>query len=124
MTSNLKSTFLVSIFSAIAGVGSLSSPAHAEIRTKNFSINIQVNCEEGNVTCNNVTYIGRNLRTGKTIRLKGKTIHSYAADGITPGQFQGYEFRNKEYKYFVTADNKLLIFQNGKRIAIEQGREY
>jgi uncharacterized lipoprotein YajG len=96
--------------------------ANAEtIKTKNFSVKITRNCAEGNVTCNKVSYVGKDLRSGKSIRLTGKTIHTRGADGRTPGNFLGYEFRNNQYLYRVTADNKLQVFKSGKLILQEQG---
>jgi hypothetical protein len=96
--------------------------ANAEtLKTKNFSVKITRNCSEGNVTCNNVTYVGKDLRTGKSIRLTGKTIHTKGADGVTPGRFLGYEFRNNPYLYRVTSDNRLQVFKSGKLLLQEQG---
>jgi hypothetical protein len=96
--------------------------ANAEtLKTKNFSVKITRNCPEGYVTCNNVKYFGKNLKTGKSISLTGKTIHTTGADGFTPGRFLGYEFRNNNYLYQVTADGALLIYENKKLILKEQG---
>ncbi|MEC4818244.1 MAG: hypothetical protein SAK29_33975 [Scytonema sp. PMC 1069.18] len=96
--------------------------ANAEtLKTKNFYVKITRNCSEGYVTCNNVKYFGKSLKTGESISLTGKTIHTTGADGVTPGRFLGYEFRNKNYLYQVTADGALLIYQNKKLILKEQG---
>ncbi len=91
------------------------------LKTKNFSVTITRNCPEGNVTCNKVTYYGKNLKTGNSIRLTGKTIHKTCADGVTPCQFLGYEFRNRDYLYRVTADGKLQVYQGKKLILQERG---
>ncbi|BAZ16902.1 hypothetical protein NIES4071_87800 [Calothrix sp. NIES-4071] len=109
---------LLPIFSAtlLAGI------ANAEtLKTKHFSVKITRNCAEGNVTCNNVTYVGKDLKTGKSIRLTGKTIHTIGADGVTPSRFLGYEFRNNQYLYQVTANNQLQVYKSGKLILQEQG---
>ena len=96
--------------------------ANAEtLKTKNFNITITRNCPEGYVTCKNVTYYGKDLRTGKSIRLTGKTIHTTGADGVTPSRFLGYEFRNGEYLYRVTTDNTLQVYQGKKLILQEKG---
>jgi hypothetical protein len=96
--------------------------AHAEtLKTKNFKVTITRNCPEGNVTCNNVTYFGKDLRTGKSISLTGKTIHTTGADGVTPGRFLGYQFRNNEYVYRVTTDGILEVYQGKKLILQEKG---
>lgn len=96
--------------------------ANAEtLKTKNFNVKITRNCPEGYVTCNNVKYFGKNLKTGKSISLTGKTIHTTGADGVTPGRFLAYKFRNHNYLYQVRADGTLLIYQGKKLIVKEQG---
>ena len=96
--------------------------ANAEtLKTKNFQVTITRNCPEGYVTCNNVKYFGKNLKTGKSISLTGKTLHTTGADGVTPGRFLGYEFCNNKYLYQVRADGTLLIYQGKKLILQEQG---
>ncbi|MEH2295952.1 hypothetical protein [Nostoc sp.] len=91
------------------------------LKTKSFNIKITRNCSEGSVTCDHVTYYGRNLKTGSSIRLTGKTIHRTCADGVTPCRFLGYEFRNQQYLYRVTEDGRLQVYQGGKLILEEQG---
>ncbi len=96
--------------------------ANAEtLKTRNFNVTITRNCPEGYVTCNNVTYFGKDLKTGRSIRLTGKTIHTTGADGDTPSQFLGYDFRNNQYLYRVTAGGTLLIYQGKKLILQEKG---
>jgi hypothetical protein len=94
-----------------AGASTLTTPS--------FIIEIQQNCAEGNVTCDNVTYIGTNRKTGKSIRLRGRTKHSVCADGVTPCGFQGYEFRNGATYYRVLAEGDLLVMQ-GKKVLLEE----
>jgi hypothetical protein len=91
------------------------------LRTKTFDILITRDCEEGNVTCNSVLYYGKNIKTGAEIRLKGKTIHAKCADGVTPCRFLGYEFRNNQFLYRVTADGKLQVYRGKKLILQEKG---
>jgi hypothetical protein len=89
------------------------------LTTKQFKIKIHRNCEEGSVTCDRVSYQGTDLKTRKSIRLSGKTVHRLCADKVTPCQFLGYEFRNNNYRYFVSEDGKLLIYQ-GKKLVLSQ----
>jgi hypothetical protein len=96
---------------AIAGV----------LTTKQFRIEIQINCAEGNVTCDRVLYRGEDLKTGKSISLSGKTMHTKCGDGVTPCQFLGYEFRNRGYRYIVTEGGKLDIYQGKKLILSQSG---
>jgi hypothetical protein len=112
-------------FLAVLPIASLvlwSQTALAEtLKTKSFNVSITKNCPEGNVTCNNVTYYGKNLKTGASVRLTGKTIHTTCKDGVTPCRFLGYEFRNKQYLYRVTADGTLEVYQGKKLILEERG---
>jgi hypothetical protein len=119
---NLKKSVLSFVLLPIATLPLFSSLANAEtLKTKNFSVKITRNCAEGNVTCDNVTYSGKNLKTGASIRLTGKTIHTTCADGVTPCRFLGYEFRNNKFLYRVTEDGKLQVFQGKKLILQEEG---
>ncbi len=117
---NLKKSILSLVLLPVASISLFANVANAEtLKTKNYKVTITRNCLEGNVTCNNVTYLGKNLKTGQSIRLKGKTIHSVGADGVTPSRFLGYEFRNNNFVYRVTADNQLLVF-NGKKLILQE----
>ena len=89
------------------------------LTTPSFVIQIEVRCAEGNVTCDNVTYVGTNRKSGKSIMLRGKTKHAMCADGVTPCQFQGYEFKNGTTYYRVLEDGNLLVMQ-GKKILVEE----
>jgi hypothetical protein len=120
--SNSQRASLRLVLLPFASVAALQFSANAEVlRTKSFNISIERNCPEGEVTCDNVTYVGTNIRTGKAIELQGKTLHQTAADGVTPTRFLGYEFWNEEYRYMVTADNKLQVFREEQLIIEEQG---
>ncbi|ARV63035.1 hypothetical protein BZZ01_14905 [Nostocales cyanobacterium HT-58-2] len=91
------------------------------LTTTNFNITITRKCPEGSVSCNNVIYNGTNVRTGDSIRLTGKTIHTTCADGVTPCRFIGYQFRNANYLYQVTEDGALQIYQGKKLVLQEKG---
>lgn len=119
---NLKNNAKYFVLLPVISATFFAGLANAEtIKTKNFNVKITRNCAEGNVNCNNVSYVGKDLKTGKSIRLTGKTIHTRGADSVTPSRFLGYEFRNNQYLYRVTADNKLQVFKSGKLILQEQG---
>ena len=99
----------------IAGAIACASMASAEtIRTASFEIKIIRQCAEGNVSCDRVIYIGKDLNTGKSIRLKGKTVNSGNSY-----QFLGYEFRNGKYLYSVNSNNLLQVYK-GKKLILEQ----
>ena len=101
----------------IASMMAFVSTANAEtIRTKSFLIDINRQCEEGNVSCNRVIYVGTELKTGRSIRLTGRTLnnsHSY--------RFLGYEFRNGQYRYIISDDNSLLVYKGDRLILQEKG---
>ncbi len=91
------------------------------LKTKNFSINITRNCQEGEVICDKVSYNGTDLKTKKSIKLTGKTVYRMCSDKVTPCQFLGYEFLNGDYRYFVTESGTLQVFKKGKLVFKENG---
>ncbi len=101
----------------------LFSPAFAgTLKTPSYTIEIKPNCAEGHVTCDDVTYVGTNKATGKSITLRGKTIHSVCADGFAPCGFQGYEFKNGATTYSVLEDGYLLVREGDKVLVQEKGK--
>ena len=117
----MKNQFL-GLLAIVISFGWLIEGAIADtLTTKGFKIDIQVNCEEGNVTCNRVSYRAKDLKTGKSLRLSGKTIHSLCADGVTPCRFLGYEFRNRNYRYIVTEGGLLEVYKGEKLLVSQQG---
>ena len=113
--------FLTTVSLAACFVMGMGTGAIAEsFNTKNFSVKITGNCPEGYVTCNNVIYQGTDLRSGKSIRLRGRTHHTICKDGVTPCRFLGYVFRNGSYLYRVTNMNILEVYKGGKLILSEQ----
>jgi hypothetical protein len=114
----LPSLFLVSAVSVLA------APAIAQaetLTTRNYRVTVTRNCAEGSVTCNNVSYTGVDLRTGASIRLRGKTVHTLCNDGVTPCRFEGYQFRNGNVQYNVSQGGTLSVYQNKKLILSERG---
>jgi hypothetical protein len=93
----------------------------ATLTTPSFIVEVTVNCEEGNVTCDDVGYVGTSKKTGKRIKLHGKTMHTLCADGVTPCRFLGYEFRNGKTRYQVLDDGTLLVVQGKKTLLNEKG---
>jgi hypothetical protein len=110
---SLLSFILLPIAIVIAGTSNVSAET---IKTDNFKIEIVRHCEEGNVSCDRVTYVGENLTTGKSIRLNGKTLNSGKSY-----RFLGYEFRNGKYRYYISDNNLLQVYLGKKLILQEQG---
>lgn len=91
------------------------------LTTASFSIQIRVNCADGNVVCDDVRYEGTNRRSGKSLVLQGKTLHSLCADGVTPCRFLGYEFGNGPFRYLVFESGGLRITRANKVLFEEPG---
>lgn len=102
----------------------LSLPASAGVvvlETPSFVVKIDVRCAEGNVTCENVIYTGISRKTGKSISVKGRTMHSKCADGVTPCRFQGYTFDSGKINYTVYEDGELVVMNGDKTLVSEKG---
>lgn len=91
------------------------------LKTPNHRVVLRINCPEGTVICNNVSYYGINFRTGASITLKGRTLHRPCQDRVTPCQFLGYEFLNGNTRYFVGEDGQLTVTQGRRLILREMG---
>lgn len=94
----------------------------SELTTKTYSIILTENCVEGDVACQDVSYIGTNRLNGKSIQLKGRTVVAMCKDGVTPCHHLGYEFRNGKYVYFVAEQGWLEVSKSLKVILHEDGR--
>lgn len=93
----------------------------AKLETPNYLIRIEVNCPEGEVACDRVTYTGKSKKTGRELTLLGRTVHTLCADGVTPCRFVGYQFRNGTTTYLVTEEGELIVRDGGKVIIDERG---
>jgi hypothetical protein len=92
-----------------------------ELDTPKFHIVVTENCPEGDVACADVTYIGTSKATGASVKLKGKTLVHWCADGTTPCHHLGYRFRRGSYDYFVGENGNLVVTHHGKVIVDEMG---
>jgi hypothetical protein len=101
--------------------GAAHAATQQTLETAGFIVRIVQQCEEGNVTCDDVRYTGTSKKTGKAIKLRGKTMHSMAADGVTPGAFQGYVFRSGRVNYTVFADGRLVVTEGKKTLVNQRG---
>lgn len=96
--------------------------AHAEtLETASFIINIDNKCSARAVSCDNVIYTGTSKKTGKSITLRGSTLHSTCDDGVSPCRFQGYSFDNGRTSYFINASGELTVTQGKKTLVSETG---
>lgn len=106
----------------LAGLLLCAATAQAQevLQTPSFTVTI-VGCAEGNVSCDDVKYTGVSKKSGHTIRLTGKTLHTMGADGVTPSRFLGWQFRNGTTFYTVTEGGVLEVRQGAKTLFSEQG---
>ncbi|OPX55361.1 hypothetical protein SAMN02745127_01581 [Oceanospirillum multiglobuliferum] len=102
----------------------MSSVAFAEtLITDSFTIQIERDCEEGEVTCDMMRFIYSPTDIEKKQIAIGRTVHTTCADGITPCAFQGYEFMTDGAKYFIYNSGILEITDiKNKPLLVEQGR--
>ncbi|MGZ5026675.1 MAG: hypothetical protein ACXWFX_06900 [Methylobacter sp.] len=97
------------------------------LTTPSYLITLTINCEEGVVGCDDVTYVGVNRNNKKSIRLKGRERMHYCpgdegdGPGKTPCHHEGYEFHNGKTKYYISDDGTLEVSQGAKILLLEQG---
>lgn len=121
---SMKSRIILLIFALFAPILYSQMSLAETLTTKNYIVTVNNNCEEGNVTCDNVTYQGISKQTGKAITLKGSTKHSMCADGVTPCRFLGYEFKNGNVTYLVLESGLLQVFQGESEVLLEEQGEW
>jgi hypothetical protein len=90
------------------------------LNTPSFVIEIQDNCPEGSVSCDDVSYVGTSRKTGKSLSLKGRTIHTRCRDGSLC-RFLGYEFKAGKVLYRALNEGRLEVTQGDKILVDEKG---
>jgi hypothetical protein len=93
----------------------------AELRTPSYVVRIAENCPEGEVGCRNVSYVGKNIKTGKSIELQGHAVMRPCADRVTPCSHEGYRFTRGQVEYRVTNDGLLLVTRGAEVLVEERG---
>jgi hypothetical protein len=93
-----------------------------ELRTASYDIEITEHCPEGEVGCRDVSYVGRNIRTGKSIALKGEAVMHLCPDRVTPCSHEGYRFKSGKVEYRVTPDGILLVTRGSEVLVEERGQ--
>ena len=91
------------------------------LTTASFVVDISRHCEEGNLTCDQVSDVGVSKKSGNRIALKGKSLRAMCADGVTPCRFLGYRFRNGNATYLVLEEGRLQVAVGGKGVLDESG---
>lgn len=108
----------------LAALYALAAPCAeaAELRTRSYVVQITENCPEGEVGCRDVSYVGKNIRTGKSIALQGQAVTRLCADRVTPCSHEGYRFTSGQVEYRVTHDGHLLVTHGSKVLVEERGQ--
>jgi hypothetical protein len=96
----------------------ISTVAHGmELNTTSFTIDIQKNCQEGEVTCDNISYTGTRKSDGSQIHLIGHTLNNKNTFDL-----YGYTFKNGDYTYSIYIQSaEFILEKNGKVIVAEKG---
>lgn len=128
MKTSANRTRLLSSLSVLLLFVTLSDTAAAlTLTTPSYLITLTINCEEGVLGCDNVTYLGVNRKNKKSIHLKGRELMHYCPDdqgdgpGNTPCHHLGYEFHNGKTIYFIGDDGSLTVNQGSKVLLQEKG---
>jgi hypothetical protein len=115
---------LVRLIVPVAVACALAAPCAraGELRTASYDIEITEHCPEGEVGCRDVSYVGRNIRTGKSIVLKGEAVMHLCPDRVTPCSHEGYRFKSGKVEYRVTPDGILLVTRGSEVLVEERGQ--
>jgi hypothetical protein len=108
----------------LAALCALATPCAeaAELRTRSYVVEITEHCPEGEVGCRDVSYVGKNVKTGKSIALKGEAVMHLCPDRVTPCSHEGYRFKSGKVEYRVTPDGLLLVTRGSEVLVEERGR--
>lgn len=103
-----KKIIFLAIFISLLFASDFTPQEQCSYDSEKFWIKIIYLCQEGDVGCNKIVYIGVNKDSGEYIALKGKTLLDEEQN------FKGYSFDNGVYKYDIFRNNTLYISKNGK----------
>ncbi|MDX1803756.1 MAG: hypothetical protein R3292_06715 [Alcanivorax sp.] len=106
---------LLAIMPCLAGASTLVTP--------HYIIRITSQCAEGEVSCDQVRYVGTSKQSGKRITLTGSTWHTRGRDG-SPGRFLGYRFRNGDVTYYVSEVGELSVVRDRTDVLIDERGEW
>ncbi|WP_434999169.1 hypothetical protein ACRZ5S_14900 [Vibrio scophthalmi] len=110
---------------AIAFALFYSAFSYADVlETQNYTISIEINCEQGEMLCKDVSYLGVSKKSQNQIQLKGETVHTICADGVTPCTFLGYRFQNGTVDYFVSVHGDLRVTNTSGDTLLHESGEW
>ncbi|PXW22015.1 hypothetical protein [Pantoea sp. JKS000250] len=93
--------FIIIVLMSLPLLSLAKSISHFE--GKKFRADITYDCEEGNVSCDNVSLKSTRVKDNSSIVLKGETINTNCPDVC---DFRGYRFANGQYDYSFYPDQK------------------
>ncbi|WP_152542815.1 hypothetical protein [Erwinia mallotivora] len=91
---------------------------------KKYQVKITSNCEEGEMTCDNIVFESKSKKSGKSIVLKGETVNT-DCPGVC--NFRGYRYKNGDYSYTILSNQQyknvwsLSIMKGDKVIGMDEG---
>jgi hypothetical protein len=105
---------------ALAAAAASGDPGRVEtLVTVNYVVRIEIDCPEGEVSCDRVRYHATHRHSDKSIELRGRTLHRPCADGVMPCRFLGYVFKRGEMSYVVLESGTLLV-RRGERTLVDE----
>ncbi|MBK1713127.1 hypothetical protein [Rubrivivax gelatinosus] len=113
---------LCHLLAAAALAGAVVGVPAQTLLTPGYRVSVEPRCVEGEVACADVEYVGRSRRSGRSIRLDGRALHTQCADGVTPCRFLGWEFHNGDTVYRVFEAGELVVTRGDTVLLREQGR--
>lgn len=87
--------------------------------SENYKVNIEHDCLEGCVSCDNIRLVLYNNNTKEVSEHVGSTWHTTGSDGVTPSRFLGYVFEDDNKTYRVM-NNVLQIIQDEDIVLVEE----
>ncbi|KAA5950829.1 hypothetical protein F3I27_01265 [Pantoea sp. Bo_2] len=114
--------FIIIVLMSLPLLSLAKSVSHFE--GKKFRADITYDCEEGNVSCDNVSLKSTRVKDNSSIVLKGETINTNCPDVC---DFRGYRFAKGQYDYSFYPSQKgeslwdYIVTFKGKVIAQDVG---
>lgn len=102
----------ISILPACAVAEQPDSPPERELGTlvtDGYEVTLRTECAEGEVSCDRIYADALVLEGNQTRALRGSTLHTLCADGVSPCRFLGYQLSDDTYDYRVLENGQLHI---------------
>lgn len=120
----MKLPIVPSLYAAIGVILCADLCVADTLTTAHYVVTVTRHCQEGEVRCDNVSYHGASKKTGKAMTLKGSTLHTLCADGVTPCGFLGYQFKTGNFRYLVLESGTLRVVKGDSEVLIDELGEW